>query len=318
MRCTWLIWAGCAISAPAQTTWQWTQAFAGRQPFVTDAAYSDNRVHLAVVAFQGLAGDVPGRSELITLEQSGAYLGSIAVLPDADGVLASFVGSKQSGLPTYLSGACQIGLEYGFFAYTISGNGVLSAPSIRIFPGYQFSSSESSLPLANGGLIISGSLRDGAGSVNRIALVQIGIDGSIEQDVVYGQGNGLTICRKVVEWNGSTYVTVEGRLPEFNESGLMRGYRLDSELGVVQSFLLPRFDMDPEPPIDSIPGDVLDLVPISQTRFASSGRFGSIIPPMARAAISIADTTGALIRGWLPRSSYPMDFTPFLQPGLCS
>jgi len=58
----------------------------------------------------------------------------------------------------------------------------------------------------------------------------------------------------------------------------------------------------------------MDFVPISTTRFATAGRFGGTwSPPMARAAVVVSDTTGALIRSFRPRSTYPQDYTPFLQ-----
>lgn len=78
--------------------------------------------------------------------------------------------------------------------------------------------------------------------------------------------------------------------------------------------MLPRLDSNPEPPFDSVLVQSLDLVPISDTRLATAGRFGGTwMPPNARAVALISDIAGALIRSFLPRSQYPQDFCTFLQ-----
>jgi len=76
---------------------------------------------------------------------------------------------------------------------------------------------------------------------------------------------------------------------------------------------MPHMDSSPEPPFDSVLVQSLDLVPISTDRFVTAGRFGGTwSPPAARAVAVVSDTTGSVIRSFMPRSTYPQDFSPFL------
>ncbi len=315
MRGIWLLLAVCAMCAHGQSAWTWTQADPGRQPRVLDVYHRNGHYYVSVGSREGVLGQLPTRSKLVVLNGVGEQLDdSGPILPGSESASISFVGARSSSTPLYVSGSCTMNGERGFFARIISGDWELSEPTIITYTGYEGSTSEKALPMADGGLIISGSLLEPPDLFpNRVVLVRIGPDGGVLGEAIYGTGNGQRICRYITEWNGEVWFTVDGGLQEFNDAGLMQAFRINESLEVEQTFLLPRVDRAP-PFSDSLMVGVLDMTPISATRFAISGRFGSTWnPPAARAVVCIGDTTGATIRTWLPRSSYDQDFTPFLQ-----
>lgn len=264
---------------------------------------------MSVVSRQGVNGDLPSHSALVILDPNGNFLSSTPVLPDADGAAVSFIGAKRPGLPIYLSGSCLFGDEYGLFAHTLHPDWSLSEPTIRFYPNYTGSTSENALPTEDGGLLIGGTLRKPPFSFNKVALIKIGANGSIEQDTIHGQDQGQSICRQVVEWNGAYWITVDGRLTLPDPVPRLSAFRLNSDLGIDGWFQFAGLDVDPSPPFDSIPEGVLDLVPISRTRYATSGRGGEGMFPI----VLISDSTREVFHHWLPRSTYTMDYPPFLQ-----
>jgi len=201
--------------------------------------------------------------------------------------------------------------QSGFFARTVTDQGVLGEPWVYLYPGYLGSSLENALPTSDGGLLIGGTMSPTpSNSFNRVTLLKLGPDGVIEQDTVLGSGQGWAICRQVVEWNNSYWITVDGHLALPIDHTSPRAFQLNTNLGVQSSFQLPSLDHDTIS-LDSIPEGVLDLVPISSTRYIVSGRGFGVDGTMP--LVIAADSAREVFHYWMPRSEYIMDFPPFLQ-----
>jgi len=212
MRGIWLLLALYTMCAHGQSTWTWTQADPGRQPRVSDVYHRNGHYYLSVGSREGVLGQLPNQSKLVVLNESGQLLDdSGPILPGSESASISFVGARSSSTPLYVSGSCSMNGERGFFARMISGDWELSEPTIITYTGYEGSTSEKALPMADGGLIISGSLLEPPDLFpNRVVLVRIGPDGGVLGEAIFGTGNGQRICRYITEWNDEVWFTVDG------------------------------------------------------------------------------------------------------------
>lgn len=316
MRCIASLCALAVSAASAQSTWVWSASVPGKQSIANDALEVDGRNFIASVHYPGILGQLPGESRLSLLEATGGLLTTIPISPAPLNVEAYFLVQDRMTGRLFVGGACDTDEGKGVFAMLASPQGAVLNTMIRAYPGMSYVVAQNGLALSAGGLLIGGGGWEMPGVfINRVLLAQVDADGHFVRDTVYGTSENMAACRQIVEWNGNAWFVIEGDgLSEFTGSGLNRAFLISEDLAVQQWFYLPYFDQDPEPPFDSIPQDALDLVPISDLRFASSGRFGGTwSPPQARAAVSIADASGAMIRYFLPRSNFVQDFPPFLQ-----
>lgn len=314
MRCIASLCALAVSAASAQSTWVWSASVPGKQSLASDALEVDGRTFIASVHYPGILGELPGESRLSQLEATGEVLSTLPIAPALLSVEAYFLTHDRLTGKLFVGGGCDTDAGKGVFALLANQQGAVLNTMVRAYPGMIHTVAQNGLALSAGGLLIGGGGLEMPGVfINRILLAQVDADGHLVRDTVYGTSENMAACRQIVEWNGDAWFVIEGDgLSEFTGSGLNRAFRLNEDLGVQEWLHMPYLDQSP--PLDSVPQDALDLVPISNRRFASSGRLGGTwSPPRARSSVLIIDASGSLIRYFLPRSSFIQDFPPFLQ-----
>lgn len=316
MRWLTAICALATYTASAQITWEWSSGYPGKQPVVTDCEIVADRVILSVLKYEGPLGTVDAmESNVILLDAIGQPISSDEILPQASSVAATSIVPSPDDSGFFITGSCGFDDSKGLFAVPLSDDGIQGGPTTWTSTITSLASVENAVWPLGRGVILCGSLRQGGfGAPNRIALVEITPDGGVVRDTLYGISGNQSICRQIMEWNGTLRFSVDGVLDQFPGASSNSIFSLNDELGVQDWLLLPRLDTDPNPPFDSVLVGSLDIRPLTAQRFASAGRFGPIFNPMAsRVAVVVSDTVGTLYHTFLPRSNYPQDITPFVQ-----
>lgn len=298
-----------ALNTTAQTTWEWIQPEGDRHSRASDVLFTEDRILVTTISSLVTMGSPDYRSTVHALNPDGGVTWSLPILPDHGSVTVSCIRSRQPGHPIFVSGGCGTGDDNGVYAYMISEDGALLNSLVRLYPGSTRSTAEAALATADGGLLLGGTLSIGSTTMNRIVLLKVAPNGTLDQEVMHGQDQGSKICQQVVEWDGVPWITVNGRLPLSDEVSSSCAFRLNEELGIDGWFQYARLDIDPEPPIDSIPEGVMDLVPISPTRYVGSGNIADYTFPL----VVVSDSTRELYHHFIPVSDLPMHFLPWQQ-----
>lgn len=314
MRAVISFWALAAMTANAQNTWEWQSFSQGQQVVATDAVMGPASTIVTSVAYSGQFGDQPAASRINLLDAFGDVQQTAGFPLEWSNVRAHFVQQNLESQMTVVGGAADQASQKGVFAFSIAPDLTAQWGQLVLFDGFQYTQALSGLVRADGSTIIGGGGQVTPGFFNRAILVALDNTGQVVADTVYGITPDMAVVRQVALWNDQVWMTVDGGgLDEFEGSGGIRAFRLNDDLTAAQWFTMAYLDQDPEPPFDSIPWGTLDFVPISASRFATSGHFGPILPPRRRAAVLVSDSLATIQRLFLPRSTYPMDQPPFMQ-----
>lgn len=314
MRASAFVGALATLVANAQSTWVWQSGMQGQHSLVSDASHSPEGTAITIIRYSGPNGALPATSYLQSIDSFGNLQQTVDLPADWSNVQASFIEKSTSPGKLIVGGSANQGNLNGVFAMSLNAGFSTEWATLVLRDGLLYTQAMNGAVRTDGSTVIGGSGSVPPGVYSKAMLIAMSSTGEVISDTVYGASVNLAFVRQVAAWNDDLWITVDGAgLNEFAGSGATRAFRLNEDLTIPQWFTLAHLDQSPEPPFDTVPRGSLDFLPISASRFASSGHFGAISPPLRRAAVLVSDSLAAVHRLFLPRSEYPMDQPPFIQ-----